>query len=480
MKEKFPGYLFFFIHLLVLDLLYTFGIINFLFLHAVLEGVAIVVSAALFIMGWETFHMAKNSRFLLLAVGYLGVAVLDSVHTLAYKGMGVFPEASSNLPTQLWMAARYMEAITFLAFSFSMGKTFTLSRAKIFWGMYGWVILNLFLILTGLFPDCYLEEEGLTLFKIASEYIVSAIFLLCAWLIIRKRSEQSRPQVIMLTSALVLKILSEMSFTLYTDVYGFMNYLGHVFKFFSVLLVYNALIEQTLKNPFQSLFEEIGRKNEALEREITEKEEKRKLLEVENAQKEQLLREVHHRIKNNLASIIGLLQLKMGTNPSQETQMVLQETITRLQTMATLYTKLLVSTEYQNVDGKEYLEVLLEAFKKLYAALPTVRIEQQIQPFLMDPKRLFLVGVVVNELVTNSYKYAFEGKDSGTIEVRLEKREGWIHLFIQDDGVGMKLEKRKDSTGYGLQLVEMLSSQLKGWCSLQSERGTQWEIAFPL
>ncbi|MCX7786844.1 MAG: ATP-binding protein [Spirochaetes bacterium] len=480
MKKKLPKYLFFFIHLLVLDLLYTSGIVNYLFLHSMIEGVAIVVSASLCIIGWETFSIAKNSRFLFLAVGYLGVALLDTLHTLAYKGMGVFPGSSANLPTQLWMAARYMEAITFLAFCFSIGKNFSFPRAQIFWGMYGWVILNLLLILTGFFPDCFLEETGLTPFKIASEYVVSGLFLLCVWIIIRQRSVQSKPQVILLTSALILKILSEMSFTLYTDVYGFMNYLGHVFKFFSVLLVYDALIEQTLQNPFQSLFIEIEQKNEALEREVFEKEEKRRLLEQENAQKEQLLREVHHRIKNNLASIMGLLQLKLETTLSQETQLVLQETIGRLQTMATLYTKLLVSTEHEHVDGKEYLETLLDAFRKLYTGFPRVRIEQQIQPFRMDPKRLFLVGVVLNELVTNAYKYAFEGKDSGTIEVRLEHSEGWGHLFIQDDGVGITLEKRRGSTGYGLKLVEMLSSQLKGWCALQSDQGTQWEIAFPL
>jgi len=68
----------------------------------------------------ESFPYRRNHPFLVISVGYLGVAILDTLHTLAYKGMGVFPEASANLPTQLWISGRYLEAITFLLFTLVM------------------------------------------------------------------------------------------------------------------------------------------------------------------------------------------------------------------------------------------------------------------------------------------------------------------------------------------------------------------------
>ncbi|MFQ3620704.1 MAG: MASE3 domain-containing protein, partial [Spirochaetales bacterium] len=110
MKKRLPTYLFFLGHLIVIDVLYNLQIINFLALHAILELVAIIVSAALFIVGWETYRYSRQGSFLIVAIGYLGVALVDTLHTLAYKGMGILPEATANLPTQLWMAARFLEA----------------------------------------------------------------------------------------------------------------------------------------------------------------------------------------------------------------------------------------------------------------------------------------------------------------------------------------------------------------------------------
>ncbi|GAB4364065.1 MAG: hypothetical protein Kow009_00700 [Spirochaetales bacterium] len=488
MKKKWFLYSFFLAHLVILDLLYNVRVINYLLLHSIIELVAVVVSLALFIIGWETRQIARNHRLLIISVGYLGVAILDTFHTLAYKGMGVFPEASANLPTQLWIAGRYVEAVTFLLFTFLHWKSYSLSPRTLFWGLYALLSILLLSIFLGIFPACFLEGSGLTDFKVGSEYFISVVFLLCAGYLWKRRTELPSRLVKFLVASLLLKVFSEMSFTLYVDVYDILNYLGHIFKFLSVMLIYDALIEENLKDPFQFLFQELAQKNQYLESEIAEKELKRRQIEEERNQKEQLLREVHHRIKNNLASIIGLLQLKMLDTSSEEVKDALQETIHRLTTMSTLYQKLLISTSYEEVSAKEYLEDLLTTMKELYTGATNIHIETRIEPVFMETKRLFLVGVILNELVTNSLKYAFSGKDQGTIQVILENRTDGVHLFVKDNGKGFERSsfktaaEQKKSTGYGIKLVDMLSSQLGGWASLQSEegKGTHWEIVFPL
>ncbi len=191
---------------------------------------------------------------------YFFVASVDFLHTLAYKGMGVFPNWTANHPTQLWIAGRSLEVLGFFLILF-----FTKLSERVVFSLFG--LLTTFLILSvwlGFFPDCFIEGSGLTSFKVSMEYIM--VFVLVTILIKTIKSKDASISAIRrpITSAIIFTILGELSFTLYTDVYGFFNFLGHVFRFVSYLMILNGVIVNSLKDPVRSMLFKLNEEREKL------------------------------------------------------------------------------------------------------------------------------------------------------------------------------------------------------------------------
>jgi len=199
------------------------------------------------------------------------------------------------------------------------------------------------------------------------------------------------------------------------------------------------------------------------------------------AEKEVLLKEVHHRIKNNIASIGGLLSLRLQSIRNPEAIAALQDAIGRVDSMRILYDKLLLSKGYENISVKNYIESLADSTVALFPGSAKIIIEKSIADLHLDPKRLFPIGLIINELLTNKMKYAFAGRDSGRIRISLTQDGHRVRLVLQDDGVGLpdgfELEKSK---GFGLMLVKMLSQQLGGSFSIETHEGTRSILEFDL
>jgi PAS domain S-box-containing protein len=248
--------------------LYFLRSYNYLLYHSMIELFAAVVAFTIFSIGWHTRKYSQTNILILLAVGYLLVGITDVLHILAFKGMGVFTGYDANLPTQLWIAGRYLEALTILSGAYYLGRKKLLSAPYLLALALIFATAMITAIFTGYFPDCFVEGQGLTVFKIASEYIISLLLLLAAVIFYRKRNHLSPNILKLLLAAIILTVLSEMSFTLYVDVYGFFNYLGHIFKLFSVMLIYKALIEESLNNPFQLLFKELSESKNQLQADL--------------------------------------------------------------------------------------------------------------------------------------------------------------------------------------------------------------------
>ena len=214
--------------------------------------------------------------------------------------------------------------------------------------------------------------------------------------------------------------------------------------------------------------------NDITESKLAEDEIKRQLQE-----KEVLLREVHHRIKNNITSIGNLLSIHANSISNPEALSILQDAIGRVQSVALIYNKLLLTDDYQDISVKKYFEDLIDAVVNIFSLNDSVVIVKEIDDFALDVKRIFPLGTIVNELLTDSLKYAFVNKNSGLIVIKLEKNGNHISLAIKDNGNGLpKGFDVSESNGLGLMLVKMLCQQLGATFKIESEQGTRSTIEF--
>ena len=246
---------------------------NYLLFHVLVELFSIVLAAAVFTIGWNARNLVRSPLFLILATGFLATGLADLLHTLTYKGMGIFPAVGSDLSIQLWVVARALEATTFLLAALHLGRPLRFSAWFWFWAFAS--VAAAFLVSIWplqIFPQCFVEGEGLTPFKIASEYLIAAVLAGAACLLWRRWDFLGPRLGGLLLTALVFNIASELSFTLYFDLYGTANFVGHLFKLTTVVLVYHALVEGTLRAPYGTLFRELTALNRNLDAELQRRE----------------------------------------------------------------------------------------------------------------------------------------------------------------------------------------------------------------
>lgn len=259
-----PNYRSFLVGAFVLAGLYLASLYSYLLFHSLAEMFSIVIAFSIFALAWNSRRITANAFFVFLGIAYLFIGALDLLHTLAYKGMGVFPGYDANLPTQLWIAARYVDALSLLAAPFLLGRRLNDRSVFLVYGIALAAILGT--IFARVFPDCFLEGTGLTSFKKASEYLICGFFLGAA-VHLTLRREALDPRVArLLVSSFVLMIVAEMAFTFYISVYGLSNLLGHFIKLTAFYLTYKAIIETGLVQPYTLLFRDLKQNEEALRR----------------------------------------------------------------------------------------------------------------------------------------------------------------------------------------------------------------------
>lgn len=245
--------------------LYLTSLYNYLLFHSLVELFSIIVAALIFTITWNTRDKIENNYLLLVGIAFLFIAGLDLIHTLAYQGMGIFPHQGSNLPTQLWISARYVEALTLLIAPLLLYRDkIDISYPMIAYGTgFTLILLSIF---GGFFPTCYIEGVGLTPFKIISEYVISIILGFSLYFLYRYRERFKSYVFQLLAISIILTIGSEIAFTFYISVYGFSNLVGHFFKLISFFLIYQALIATGLKEPFDLLYREVKKREDKLEK----------------------------------------------------------------------------------------------------------------------------------------------------------------------------------------------------------------------
>jgi len=183
---------------------------------------------------------------------------------LSYSGMGIMHEFDANLPTQLWIAARYWQSISYLLALFAINKKINASSLMVSGVVI--IILLLLSIFYGFFPTSFIEGTGLTLFKITSEYIINLILLTSAIVLYKLRNEFNRKVFLLIILSISATIISELAFTFYVDVADFSNFVGHIFKIVAFFFIYKAIIETGFEDPFGLLLRKLKLSDESLRR----------------------------------------------------------------------------------------------------------------------------------------------------------------------------------------------------------------------
>ena len=156
---------------------------NYLLFHTLAEAFAIIIAVLRCVVTWQTYAFSRNNFLTFLANGFFWIAMLDLVHTLVYKGMNIYPITEANPATQFWIVARYFQALLLLLAPLYLSRSVHKVGSFVVFGAIAFVLYTL--IMTGNFPDAYIEGQGLTPFKINSEYIIISIMaaaLLHMWL----------------------------------------------------------------------------------------------------------------------------------------------------------------------------------------------------------------------------------------------------------------------------------------------------------
>lgn len=195
------------------------------------------------------------------------------------------------------------------------------------------------------------------------------------------------------------------------------------------------------------------------------------------AEKELILKEVHHRIKNNMNMISALLLYQAGTLKESAGANVLEEAGNRIRRMTLLYEKLYQSSSFTGLSADEYLSPLID---EIFAGFPqhgSVKIEKKIDRFFLEARQLQPLGLILNELLTNCMKYAFNDRVAGLIVVTAQSDGTTITVSVADDGIGMpESVDFENPTGFGLVLVSGLVKQLGGAVRIERGNGTRFVI----
>jgi len=196
-------------------------------------------------------------------------------------------------------------------------------------------------------------------------------------------------------------------------------------------------------------------------------------------EKEILLKEIHHRVKNNLQVISSILNLQSSFVTDEKTLEILQESRNRIRTMAVIHENLYRTEDFSSINFSNYLQNLLGNLVASYRINEEVVLVTELEDVDLILDQAIPCGLLVNELITNALKYAWKQGEKGTITIHLSQKKNIIHLYIFDDGVGLPFNfKDNKPETLGLQLVETLLEQLDGELDVENENGTKYFIKF--
>jgi two-component sensor histidine kinase len=197
-------------------------------------------------------------------------------------------------------------------------------------------------------------------------------------------------------------------------------------------------------------------------------------------EKELLLREIHHRVKNSLQLISSLLTLQASEIDDEKILARYKESENRIHTIALIHESLYQSTNISNINFRDYVEVLVEDIMNSFGVSTNkVKTILKLGDYNLGIETAIPLGLIINELVSNSLKHAFKGYDKGEIKIILEKNDETYTLTIKDNGIGLPEGfKFGETSSLGILLINSLVNQLEGELDVEVNRGTLVIINF--
>lgn len=229
------------------------------------------------------------------------------------------------------------------------------------------------------------------------------------------------------------------------------------------------------------------RRHNILENEIAEKEKASRGLSEALKEKEILIAEIHHRVKNNLAVVRGLLNMQMHTSTNEAARETLRESVNRVTAMALIHQKLYSSRNAESVDLQKYVSELVTEVTASYqdtgTAIPKVQIN--VRDTILDLNHAVPCGLILNELLTNAFKHAFSNGKQGIINIEIApdaKKSGFIDLVVKDNGNGIPQDFDPETIdSLGMTIIRSLSEQIDGTFTFTGVpgQGTRAQVNFP-
>lgn len=473
---------------------------GFLLFHTLAELSAVVVSACIFVLAWNSRDVIQNRYLLFVGIAYLAVGAIDLVHTMAYTGMGVFPNAPGNLPTQLWIAGRYVESLSLL------GGLFLASRVARPGALFAFYVLVVAVLLAaifgGYFPTCFVDGAGLTTFKKVSEYVISTV-LLVSLILLWRRKEAFDPRVLRLLGLSIgLTICSELAFTLYVSLFDLSNIVGHLFKVASFALVYVAVVQTGLREPARLLFRDLHESRRALQLGNEALERERRSLQQANQELESFSATAAHDLNNPLTIILSQSDLLTATG-LQGSEPALLDGLKDIGEAAERMSGIIqglgelgrLRTAGLKRESLDLGEVAGEVAERLARSKEGRLVEFVSATGAVVEADRGLMERVFENLLGNAWKYN-RGRGDLRVEFGVSSGPDGVTYFVRDNGIGFPTERTGElfrpftrmhqelgfeGTGIGLASVERAIARHGGrvWAESPPGEGATFFFTLP-
>ncbi|TXT65047.1 MAG: putative Integral membrane sensor hybrid histidine kinase [Promethearchaeota archaeon] len=465
------------------------NLVNFLLFHTITELFSIVIAISIFILGWHTQQYTNSQFFIRFGIGAVFVAIIDLLHTLSYEGLGIFRQYDANLPTQLWILGRYIQSSSFIIalIPFSIKKDHY--YLILLYGIASIMLITS--IFTGIFPDCYISGIGLTPFKIISEYIIILLLAIAILILYLEKRNYSKDLSILISLSLLSTIVSEFAFTLYINVYGFSNFIGHIFKILSFFFIYVGVIQIGLKDPMRVLFRQLKEREESLNQAYNRT----------NFYKNLFAHDINN-IFQNILSSLELYDLE-GKNIEKYHDSIKNQLI-RGNKLVKNVIKLTELDEYKEELKKMSLHQALEhaiSFLKESYSNKSIKIDLNLPEEPIKIQANELINDIFENILINAVKY----NQNNLIKIKIKtsiitkKNQQYSKIQFIDNGIGIHPSRREEifktdiqktsktkGLGLGLSLVKKVIELYNGDLWVESrvegeyEKGSNFVLIIPL